>query len=148
MALALKYIKSHYYFYHYHVFTHHNKTTYLNTELMVKEQHSKFDLQTYQKAHEVKRKDSRNSTKRQALEHSAANSGGVTKFPGGIGWLHRRAALRFRASLCSPDSHYQYQDWVHYCSMFTACKEERVKKITKLTDKLKLSTRCHHFILA
>lgn len=89
----------------------------------VEEQHSKSDLQTYQKAHEVKCKDSRHSTKRQALEHCAANSGGVTKFPGRIGWL-RRAALRVRASLCSPDSHYQYQDSVHHCSMFTACKEE------------------------
>lgn len=72
------------------------------------EQRSKSDLQTHQKAHEVQREDRRHPTKRQTLEHRAANTGRVTKFPGGgIGWL-RRAALRVRASLCSPDSHYQY----------------------------------------
>lgn len=94
----------------------------------VEEQDSKSDRETHQKAHEVKCKDSRHATERQALEHCAANSGGVTKFPGGgIGRL-RGAALRVRASLCSPDSHYQYHDLVHHCSMFTACKEQREEK--------------------
>lgn len=85
---------------------------------------------THQKAHEVKCKDSRHSTKWQALEHCAGNSGGVTKLPGVVTRWLRRAALRVRASLCSPDSHYQYQDSVHHCSMSTACKEEKdMKKV-------------------
>jgi len=70
---------------------------------------SGFRNMTYQEAHEVKGEDSGNPTKRQALEHCAADPSRVTEVLGAIIGRHRRAALGIGASLRPPTGHYQYQ---------------------------------------